>query len=160
VSVFSGTRPFDEQVGEFDEEAELGDAGDQAVEVFAHAVLHELDLLPLHEFALGFVGATLGVAGFLGDVVEFVEWMGPPSGASASRCAAWSRRLDHGEGAASGSGPSARAGGRRRYCRAAMILQPALHHPFFLPNFQYCFQNSMHDQVGIAADGRGEVRIA
>ena len=64
---------FDEQVGKFDEEAELGDAGDQAVEVFAHAVLHELDLLPFHEFALGLVGAALGVTGLFGDVVEFVE---------------------------------------------------------------------------------------
>ena len=39
---------FDEQVGQLDEETKLGDAGDQAVEVFADAVLHELDFFPFH----------------------------------------------------------------------------------------------------------------
>ena len=64
---------FDEEVGEFDEEAELGDADDEAVEVFADAVLHELHFLPFHQFALGVVGAAFGLAGFFGDVVEFFE---------------------------------------------------------------------------------------
>jgi len=81
---------------------------------YAHAVLHELDLLPLHEFALGFVGATLGVAGFLAMLWSSSSGMGPPSGASASRVRAWSRRLDHGEGAASGSGLRPGPRGRRR----------------------------------------------
>ena len=37
-------KPFDEEVGEFDEESEFRDAGDEAVEVFSDAVLHELRL--------------------------------------------------------------------------------------------------------------------
>src|SRR5207253_7629051 len=40
-----------EHVREFDEEAEFGDANDEAVEVFADAVLHEFRFLPLHQFA-------------------------------------------------------------------------------------------------------------
>jgi len=64
---------FDEEVGEFDEESEFGDAGDEAVEVFSDAVLHELDLLPLHELALGVVGAAFGLARFFGDGVKFFE---------------------------------------------------------------------------------------
>src|SRR5579863_4879571 len=64
---------FDEEVGEFDEESKFGDAGDKAVEVFSNAVLHELDLLPFHELAFGVVGAAFGLAGFLGDGMEFVE---------------------------------------------------------------------------------------
>ena len=64
---------FDKQIGELDKESELGDADDQAVEVFADAILHELDLLPLHQLALGFVGAALGVAGLFGDLVKLFE---------------------------------------------------------------------------------------
>ena len=72
------------KIGQLHEEAELGDADDQAVEVFAHTVLHEFDFLPLHQFAFGFVGAALGLAGFFGDVVKFVE---------RNRAASGSRRL-------------------------------------------------------------------
>ncbi len=64
---------FDEKVGEFDEESELGDAGDETVEVFSDAVLHELDLLPFHEFAFGVVGTAFGLAGLFGDFVELFE---------------------------------------------------------------------------------------
>ena len=64
---------FDKQIGEFDEESELSHADDQAVEVFADPVLHELDLFPFHQVALGFVGAALGAAGFLGDLVKLFE---------------------------------------------------------------------------------------
>jgi hypothetical protein len=69
---------FDKQIGEFDEESELGHAGDQAVEVFADSFLYELDLFPFHEVALGFVGSALGAAGFLGDLVKLLErdWAG------------------------------------------------------------------------------------
>ena len=43
-----GDQAFYEQVGEFYEESEFGDAGDQGVEVFADAVLHEFHFFPFH----------------------------------------------------------------------------------------------------------------
>jgi hypothetical protein len=43
------------------------------VEVFADAVLHELDFFPLHELALGVVGAAFGLGGFGGDGAELFE---------------------------------------------------------------------------------------
>ena len=62
-----------EEVGQLHEESILGHADNQSVEVFADAILHELDLLPFHELAFSFVGATLGLAGFLGDVMQFLD---------------------------------------------------------------------------------------
>src|SRR5271166_2439117 len=64
---------FDEEVGEFHEESELGYADDQAVEVFPNAALHKLYFFPFHEAAFGFVGAAFGLAGFLGDAVELFD---------------------------------------------------------------------------------------
>ena len=55
------------EVVEFDEEAVLGAGENDSGEVFADAILHEADLLPLHEFAFGVVGAALGLAGLGGD---------------------------------------------------------------------------------------------
>ena len=68
-----GNQSFDEQVVEFDEQAELRHADDQAFEHVADARLHELYFLPFHQLALGVVGAAFGLAGFFGDVVQFVE---------------------------------------------------------------------------------------
>ena len=62
---------LDEEIGEFHEEAELGYADDEAIEVFSDAALHEFHFLPLHQTALGFIGAALGLAGFVGYGVEF-----------------------------------------------------------------------------------------
>ncbi len=62
-----GNESLDEEVVELDEEAVFGGVENHGVEVFADAVAHELDLLPLDEFAFGFGGAALGLAGFLGD---------------------------------------------------------------------------------------------
>ncbi len=64
---------FDEQIGELDEEPELGGVHDHRIEVFADAVLHELYLLPLDELPLGFGGASLVVGRFFGDGAR-----GPP----------------------------------------------------------------------------------
>src|ERR1019366_4729442 len=51
-------QPFDEHVDQLHEQPELGDADDQSRELFAHAVCHELHLLPFHQLAFGVVGAT------------------------------------------------------------------------------------------------------
>src|ERR1700681_4831179 len=64
---------LDEEIGKFHEESEFGHADDEAVEVFADAVLHEFYFFPFHQTALGFVGTALGLAGFVGDGVEFFE---------------------------------------------------------------------------------------
>ena len=59
---------FDKQVGEFDEEAVLGGVEHQRGKFLANPVLHEAHLFPLHQLALGFGSAALGLAGFLGDL--------------------------------------------------------------------------------------------
>ena len=66
-----GDEAFDEEVSEFDEETVLGGVEDEGMEFFADAVLHEADFFPFHEFAFGFGGAALGLAGFRGDLCEF-----------------------------------------------------------------------------------------
>ena len=66
-----GDEAFDEEVVELDEEAVFGAGEDGGVEVLADAGLHELDFFPLHELALGFVGAAFGLGGFEGDGGEF-----------------------------------------------------------------------------------------
>ena len=43
----------------------------QRGKLLAHAVLHEADLLPLHQFAFGLGGAALGLAGLLGNLRQF-----------------------------------------------------------------------------------------
>jgi len=69
-----GYEAFDEEVVKLDEEAVLGAGEDGRVEVFADAVLHEFDFFPLHQLALGVVGAALGLGGFGGDGGEFFAW--------------------------------------------------------------------------------------
>src|SRR5258708_865580 len=71
---------LNEQIAQLDEETELGHAGNEAVEVLAHAVLHELYFLPRHQFALGVISASLGLTGLFGDVVEFLDRDGPAQG--------------------------------------------------------------------------------
>src|SRR5262249_40067314 len=62
-----------EKICEFDKEAELGHADNQAIEIFADTILHELGFFPFHQLALGIVGAPLGLARFFGDRVQFLE---------------------------------------------------------------------------------------
>ena len=52
---------FDEVLDELDEQAEGADAGDVALELVADLVGHEPDFLPLHQLALGVVGAALAL---------------------------------------------------------------------------------------------------
>ena len=57
---------------QLDEEAVLRGADDQRVELLADALLHELDLLPLHQLALGIGGAALGLRAFVRDRAQIV----------------------------------------------------------------------------------------
>ena len=66
-----GDEALDEEIGELDEEAVFGGVEDKRGKLVADAVLHEADLLPLDQLALGFGGAALGLAGFVGDLGEF-----------------------------------------------------------------------------------------
>ena len=59
---------LDEVLDELDVEPEGADAGDVAFELVADLVRHEADLLPLHELALGIVGAALPLGRVAGDV--------------------------------------------------------------------------------------------
>ncbi len=117
------------------------------------------DFFPLHEFAFGFVGTALGVAGLFGDVVQFVDR---------------DRSAERFEGVAMRRMIAAFGPRRRRIflilaCRGAGGLQRRRrdgknsNRDFPVVLFgrfeQHRFQNSMDYQVGIAADGRGEMRV-
>ena len=71
---------FDEIVVEFDEEAEVSQAVDEAAELFAHLGHHELGFLESDHFALGVHGVALafgGVfAGFCKVATEIVAFLG------------------------------------------------------------------------------------
>ena len=66
-----GDEALDEEIGELDEEAVFGGVEHQGGKLVADAVLHEANLLPLDQLALGLGGAALGLAGFFGDLGEF-----------------------------------------------------------------------------------------
>ncbi len=134
---------LDEHLFQFHEEAEFGHADDQSLELFADAVLHELHLLPFQQFAFGVGGHALGAAGTVGDFVQFVFRHRP-----AQRRSALDASL-----AALAFGPALRPGrrvllGKRRRDAALAAFT------------QNGFEHTMHDQVGIAPDGRGEMRIS
>jgi hypothetical protein len=58
------------EVGQFHEEAVFGGGNDERVEILAHAVGHEFDLLPLDQLALGVGGAAFGLRAFVGQRLE------------------------------------------------------------------------------------------
>ena len=86
------------------------DAGDVAVELVADLVRHEADLLPLHQLALGVVGAALAFGRVARDLRQVL----------------------------------------------GQLLLALLGHAAVAR----LAQRAMHDEVGIAADRRGEVRVA
>src|SRR5712664_2365312 len=65
-----GKKSFHKNFEEFDKATELLDGNDQAVVFLAEMLFHELSGLPVHEFALGAIGAALGFGGFCGDFLE------------------------------------------------------------------------------------------
>ena len=95
---------------ELDVQAERGDAGDVAVELVADLVRHEADLLPLHQLALGVVGAALALGRVARDLRQVLGQL-----------------------------------------RLALLVHAAV---------ARLAQRAVDDQVGIAADRRGEVRVA
>src|SRR2546423_8605242 len=147
---------FDEHIEQLDEEAELGHADDQSLELFADAIAHELDLLPLHQLALGVVGAALGLAGFVGDLVQHVERndLGNVRLLVAFALAAAMRLR--------ALGPRTRrfAVRRRALPGRRFLVTPrllALLRVAFGLRAQDFFQQPVHDEVGIAPDGRSEM---
>ena len=60
-------KPFNKQIVQLHEEPILRTRENDGVEVLADAVLHELDLLPLDQFALRIVGTPLRLARLHGD---------------------------------------------------------------------------------------------
>ncbi len=70
--------PFDERVGQLDEQAVRADTGHVTVELLADPVRHEADLLPLHQFALGLGRAPLPLRRVLRHGRQFVLEGVPP----------------------------------------------------------------------------------
>src|SRR5262249_52002746 len=62
--------PVDERLAQLDEHPERRDAADPAVPGGADLVLHELDLLQLHDLALRFQRDPLATGRLLGDGLE------------------------------------------------------------------------------------------
>src|SRR5216684_3592257 len=153
-------QPFDEKVGQFDEETKLGNAGNETVEILSHAFLHELDLLPFHEFAFGVVGAALGLAGLLGDVVQLVERDGSAERVMGFAMSGMIATLRPWRG---GIGVRAGMTCRRATRRGVSIAWPGSHRYIAFPLFrriaQHVFQNPVHDEVRIASDRRCKVRV-
>src|SRR2546430_1556577 len=65
-----GKKAFDEDFEEFDEAAVLLHGNDQAVVLLAEMFFHELSGFPVHEFALGAIGAAFGFGGLRSDFFE------------------------------------------------------------------------------------------
>lgn len=61
---------FHKDLEKLDEAPKLLHGDDQAFVLLAEVVFHELRGLPIHEFALGAVGASLGFRGFRSDLLE------------------------------------------------------------------------------------------
>src|SRR5260370_10647835 len=65
-----GKKSFYKNFEEFDKAAELLDGNDQAVVFLAEMLLHELSGFPVHQFALGAIGAARVFGGFAGDLFD------------------------------------------------------------------------------------------
>ena len=61
---------FHKNFEELDEAAELLNRDDQSFVFLAEVLFHELRGLPIHQLALGRIGAALGLGGFRGDFLE------------------------------------------------------------------------------------------
>src|SRR5260370_34762518 len=65
-----GKKAFHEDLEKLDEAAVFLDGNNQAVIFLAEVLFHELSGLPVHEFALGAVGAALGFRGSRSDFFQ------------------------------------------------------------------------------------------
>src|SRR5207247_8438291 len=64
---------FDEEICEFDEEAEFRDTNDESIEIVADAILHEFDFVPFHQLAFSLVRTPLSLAGLFGNVMKLFD---------------------------------------------------------------------------------------
>src|SRR5579875_246834 len=65
-----GHQAFNKNLDEFHKKAEFLHGNDERVVFLAQMRFHVLDGFPIHQFALGAVGAALGLGGFHGDFLE------------------------------------------------------------------------------------------
>ena len=65
-----GKKTFHEDVEKFDKAPVFLDGNNQAVVFLAEMLFHELSGFPVHQFALGAIGAALGFGGLRGDFFE------------------------------------------------------------------------------------------
>src|SRR6202795_4540829 len=68
---------FDENLEKLDKEPEFLHRNNQRVKFLAETAFHELRGLPVHQLALGSVGAALGFRAFRRDLIEFDAAIGP-----------------------------------------------------------------------------------
>ncbi len=108
----------DVDLGQTHEEAETGDAGDDAVELVTHVIQHVLALEPVSHVAGGVIGAALGHGAVLAHRIHFFQLV----------VVATARRP--------------------LVAQVALLLLGGL-----------ILDRPVQDEVGIAADRRGEVRI-
>ena len=66
-----GHQPFDKQIGQLDKEPVFSGVQHQRGKLLADLVLHEANLLPLHQLAFGLGCASLGLAGLFGNLRQF-----------------------------------------------------------------------------------------
>ncbi len=141
-------KAFDEEFGEFDEEAVFRGIENEGGEFFANSILHEADLLPFDKFPLGLSGAAFGLTGLFGDLSQFgfgYGWLALESFAAT----VFLRVMDNDTlQALVGVGPG-------RSVAAFSNICAAVH-----SRTEQGFGDAVDDEVRIAADGRREVGVS
>src|SRR5579872_3803749 len=87
-------KAFDENLGQFHEEAKFLYGDDERAILFAQMAFHELRRLPVHQFALSGVGATLRFRTLGRNLLEFDAAVGSES--CGGRLTVWAIAGTHG----------------------------------------------------------------
>ena len=122
---------FDENIYKLHKESEFLHRNNQRFKFLTQTALHELRRLPIHQLAFGGVGAAFSFGRFDGNFIEFLAAIRADAGRFA--------RIVFIGAASFGDRHNARA--------------------FRIRIFERPFQRAMHDQIGIAANRRGEMRV-